>query len=93
QNEGSAGAMVGTGVGLGVGATIGQKFGETIETNTGFTESQKTASCPSCHTQVKEGQKFCHECGSSLKINCKQCNTELSSGDQFCPECGTKVNG
>lgn len=93
QNEGSAGAMVGTGVGLGVGATIGQKFGEAIDTNTGFTESTKTKACPSCNAAVKEGQKFCHECGSSLKVTCKQCNTELSSSDQFCPECGTKVNG
>lgn len=51
-----------------------------------------TATCPSCHAAVREGAKFCDECGAKLgPAHCANCNAELRSGAKFCDECGTPV--
>ncbi|QIK56729.1 SPFH domain-containing protein [Erysipelothrix sp. HDW6A] len=44
-----------------------------------------------CGSEVKEGQKFCHECGKSLLNECKHCQAPLSQGAKFCQECGKGV--
>lgn len=31
-----------------------------------FNKAQKTKRCPKCKAEVKEGQKFCSDCGNEL---------------------------
>ena len=47
-----------------------------------------TAECPNCHAAVKNGAKFCPECGQALKKVCPKCGKEAKGGAKFCPECG-----
>ena len=47
--------------------------------------------CPRCGAVIRDGMKFCANCGAHLVINCPNCNTELELGTRFCPECGTAL--
>jgi membrane protease subunit (stomatin/prohibitin family) len=51
-----------------------------------------TVECPSCHTPVRVGSKFCGECGTAMRKHCTQCNADLSPTAKFCGECGTPAN-
>lgn len=56
-------------------------------------KQEDNMNCPSCHTQIKKGSKFCLECGNAieeLKTNCIKCNAIISAGGKFCFECGEK---
>ena len=51
--------------------------------------------CKNCETELKDGIKFCPQCGTKIEIVpsiCPSCNTELEKGVRFCPGCGTKIN-
>jgi membrane protease subunit (stomatin/prohibitin family) len=48
--------------------------------------------CPGCHSQVREGAKFCDSCGTKLEARCTSCQAELRSGARFCDSCGTPVS-
>jgi membrane protease subunit (stomatin/prohibitin family) len=50
--------------------------------------------CVKCGAKLREGAKFCSECGASQeKQKCANpdCGFELAAGAKFCPECGTKT--
>jgi RNA polymerase subunit RPABC4/transcription elongation factor Spt4 len=48
--------------------------------------------CVKCSASLREGAKFCNECGASQeKQKCANCQHELNAGAKFCNECGTKV--
>ncbi len=47
--------------------------------------------CPSCRSAVREGSKFCNQCGAALVPCCPSCGRETISGAKFCPECGTRL--
>ncbi|MBC7249994.1 MAG: zinc ribbon domain-containing protein [Anaerolineae bacterium] len=47
--------------------------------------------CPSCGQPVREGAKFCDNCGAPLQLNCPQCGQALRPGAKFCDNCGAKV--
>lgn len=51
--------------------------------------------CPSCGAENDKNNKFCDECGASLKIKtpklCPNCGQEVGEGKKFCGECGTKL--
>jgi len=47
--------------------------------------------CPSCGQLVREGAKFCGNCGASLQLNCPQCGQALRPGAKFCDSCGARV--
>ena len=51
-----------------------------------------TVECPSCHTPVRAGSKFCGECGTAMRKHCTECNADLSPTAKFCGECGTPAN-
>ena len=60
--------------------------------------------CPRCGTELKEGQKFCLNCGAKRPDaepvpapaapsvqRCENCGTEMPAGLMFCPKCGTRA--
>jgi len=47
--------------------------------------------CPSCGKPVREGAKFCDNCGAPLQLTCPQCGQALRPGAKFCDNCGAKV--
>jgi len=57
--------------------------------------------CPECGSPLKEGAKFCSQCGEEIRYPepaevpaspaCPACGTELGKKDVFCPQCGTRV--
>ena len=56
--------------------------------------------CPSCHSQIAQGSKFCPSCGAAIIVtppavaatsNCPKCGKPLAAGAKFCPECGQKL--
>ncbi|MGA7271889.1 MAG: adenylate/guanylate cyclase domain-containing protein, partial [Acidimicrobiia bacterium] len=49
--------------------------------------------CPSCGSEVPEGQKFCGQCGTALSVACPACGTLAQPGQRFCGECGTSLTG
>jgi ribosomal protein L40E len=50
--------------------------------------------CVKCNAQLREGAKFCNECGAKQeKMKCNSCQAELAPGAKFCAECGTKTEG
>lgn len=95
NNEGGGMASMGAGVGAGMG--IGQMMtgamsGMNASSNQGNsnTPNIKMVPCPNCKTEVKEGDKFCPECGTSMNKACIHCNVVLNGNPKFCPECGGK---
>ena len=48
------------------------------------------ATCPDCGAELREGAKFCMECGASIPQvkECPECGTELPANAKFCYECG-----
>ncbi len=56
--------------------------------------------CENCGAKLKEGAKFCQECGSAVTASaeddelnfCPNCGKKLTSGEEFCNECGININ-
>ena len=90
------GNMAGIGVGLGAGLAMGDIFSDSIKSaqNKPKEKPVKTVKCPNCSSDIKEGLKFCPECGKAMPKptkNCPKCNAEISARAKFCPECGEKL--
>ncbi len=47
--------------------------------------------CPSCGKAVREGAKFCNECGTPLAQACPGCGQPYQPGQKFCEECGGRL--
>jgi RNA polymerase subunit RPABC4/transcription elongation factor Spt4 len=47
--------------------------------------------CPSCHTAMRDGAKFCGKCGTALPRGCFACGHINPSDDRFCSECGASL--
>jgi class 3 adenylate cyclase/tetratricopeptide (TPR) repeat protein len=47
--------------------------------------------CPKCHSENREGIKFCEECGSKMEIQCPSCNALIPMEKKFCGECGRNL--
>ena len=62
---------------------------------TGVSSAAAPVQCPSCHTEVPAGKKFCPDCGTNLlaKPKCPSCGTEVAPGAKFCGDCGTRIGG
>lgn len=89
-NNQSGNNFAGLGVGLGAGAAMGNVFGNALSTQNPVVTKQTT--CVKCGAKIKEGAKFCPECGAKQGLSCPKCGASLPSNSKFCPECGEKLN-
>ena len=46
--------------------------------------------CRYCNTEIKQGAKFCPNCGKEVLDNdiCFSCGKKIKTGAKFCPHCG-----
>jgi len=55
----------------------------------------KGIECPNCHAKIKEGSKFCLECGNKIEIKkpafCSECGGPIAPGAKFCSGCGSRI--
>lgn len=66
-----------------------QAGGQTVQP---LAQQTATVPCVKCGAQLREGAKFCNECGAKQeKLQCSNCGAELAPGAKFCSDCGTKV--
>src|SRR5258706_15187709 len=47
--------------------------------------------CPRCHTESREGRRFCGECGLSLASACPACGFRNEGGERFCGGCCSRL--
>jgi class 3 adenylate cyclase len=47
--------------------------------------------CPGCHTENREGRRFCTKCGAPLAAACAACGFANDATDQFCGGCGAPL--
>jgi hypothetical protein len=47
--------------------------------------------CPKCQFDVKEGARFCEQCGIYLARKCPDCGAEVSQTARFRAECGYNI--
>ena len=52
------------------------------------------ARCASCGSELKEGSRFCSECGAPVPMKriCPSCGMEVPDGSRFCMYCGTRLD-
>jgi class 3 adenylate cyclase/predicted ATPase len=48
--------------------------------------------CPSCKSDIREGGRFCDECGAPLAPGCPSCGAVNRPGAKFCAKCGGKLS-
>ena len=85
-------SLAGLGVGLGAGATLSQVFQSNLTTeNKEKTKSANYTECSNCGAKIKEGAKFCPECGQKQGNTCPKCGTTVKASAKFCPECGESL--
>ena len=48
--------------------------------------------CPSCRAEIREGGKFCNQCGAALPPRCFSCGHINAPSSKFCSECGLKLS-
>ena len=47
--------------------------------------------CPRCHTENREGRRFCGECGLSFASTCPSCGFLNEGSEKFCGGCGRSL--
>ena len=48
--------------------------------------------CRSCGTELKQGAKFCSQCGERVRRYCTECGREIPSLEKVCIYCSTKIS-
>jgi class 3 adenylate cyclase len=48
--------------------------------------------CPRCHTENREGRRFCGECGLSFASTCPSCGFRNEGSEKFCGGCGRSLS-
>lgn len=49
------------------------------------------AKCTKCGKEIKEGSKFCRNCGNRVELKCTKCGQEIHEDSKFCKNCGNLV--
>lgn len=91
KNTGTSSNFINTGIGMAMGVGLGNTFSEKISTSLKQdTESNEhRISCVKCGANLKEGTKFCYECGEPQKKRCPKCGVfQENQNSKFCHECG-----
>ncbi|MCH9046974.1 MAG: zinc ribbon domain-containing protein, partial [SAR324 cluster bacterium] len=44
--------------------------------------------CSRCHSENREGLRFCAQCGAPLSLTCPSCGFAIEPGERFCGGCG-----
>jgi class 3 adenylate cyclase/tetratricopeptide (TPR) repeat protein len=52
-----------------------------------------TLACPSCGAAYEREDRFCSECGNSLRQTCPSCGSEQALEAAYCSSCGTSLQG
>jgi class 3 adenylate cyclase/predicted ATPase len=47
--------------------------------------------CPSCHSEMPKGSRFCDRCGAALAGCCPSCGASTRPDARFCSNCGTSL--
>lgn len=84
RNPGTAGTIIG----MGLGGMMNGMMNNTI--NSGMATVNQPA-----QQQRQPGDKFCPECGASVKATskfCPECGTKMAQSTANCPECGAEIN-
>jgi membrane protease subunit (stomatin/prohibitin family) len=89
----SGGGMAGMGAGIGAGMAIGNQMADSMSGGKGSADEKvrKVILCPKCGNENEADNKFCGECGVSLRRSCPKCGEEIPPGDKFCGNCGEKL--
>ncbi|MBQ8882932.1 MAG: SPFH domain-containing protein [Clostridia bacterium] len=91
KNPGMAGSAMGAGMGFGMGSMFAGLYNNQSQPQQPATPQQKTVTCNKCGASVKEGAKFCAECGAPMGNTCPKCGAVVKPGAKFCAECGAKL--
>ncbi len=51
-----------------------------------------TSNCSQCGQPLRQGAKFCDNCGAPASNICRSCGKALRAGAKFCDECGAPIN-
>ena len=63
-----------------------------------YKETKDSWMCDKCEEEVSETDKFCKNCGESIKREteitwmCDKCEEEVSENDTFCKTCGNSIS-
>ena len=49
--------------------------------------------CSNCGRPLREGARFCDNCGNPVAVTCPGCGKQLRIGARFCDECGAAIPG
>ena len=47
--------------------------------------------CPGCHTENREGRRFCSKCAAPFAVVCASCGFTNDPGDEFCGGCAQSL--
>jgi class 3 adenylate cyclase len=48
--------------------------------------------CSKCHSENRDGVRFCEECGAGFGLQCPNCSALLPESPKFCGECGEELS-
>ena len=52
----------------------------------------QSVTCPGCGHPVRDGARFCEECGAALARRCPNCRSEVGDSARFCADCGHRLD-
>ncbi len=88
------GGAAGAGLGAGIGLAMGQTMAKSMQQQQAPAKPQKVVVCTNCGAENPFANKFCGNCGTSIKpqeIKCPKCGTLNPPSNKFCSNCGENI--